>query len=67
MSTGRVTPLVGLTFIWKVIRSQYMITVSCVTKHEAKEDVEISMVTLEHRLPAVEGLSSPGKLALSNR
>jgi hypothetical protein len=61
MAAGRVTPYVGLTFSWNVIRPQDMVTVGCITEHEAHEDVEISMAALEHRLPAVEGRNSPGK------
>ena len=64
MAAGRVSPYVGLTFNWNVLRSQDMITVGCVNEHEAHEDVEISLAALEHRLPDLEGRSSPSKTSI---
>jgi hypothetical protein len=64
MAAGRTTPYVGLTFNWNVLRPQDMITVGCVTEHEAHEDVEISLAALEKRLPNLEGRSSPGKTSI---
>jgi hypothetical protein len=64
MAAGRITPYVGLTFNWNVLRSQDMITVGCVSEHEVHEDVEISLAALEHRLPDLEGRSSPGKTSI---
>ena len=64
MAAGRVTPYVGLTFNWNVLRPQDMITVGCINEHEAHEDVEISFAALEHRLPNLEGRSSPGKTSI---
>ena len=61
MAAGRTTPYVGLTFNWNVLRKQDMVTVGCINAHEAHEDVEISMAAMEHRLPNVEGRSSPAK------
>jgi hypothetical protein len=61
MAAGRTTPYIGLTFNWNVLRAQDMITVGCVTAHEAHEDVEISLAALERRLPNLEGRSSPAK------
>ena len=61
MAAGRITPYVGLTFNWNVIRQQDMITVGCINEHEVHEDVEISMAALERRLPNLEGRSSPAK------
>jgi len=59
MAAGRTTPYVGLTFNWNVIRPQDMITVGCISPYEVHEDVEISLAALEHRLPDLEGRSSP--------
>jgi hypothetical protein len=59
MAAGRTTPYVGLTFNWNVLRSVDMITVGALSKYEAEEDVEISLAALEHRLPNLEGRSSP--------
>jgi hypothetical protein len=64
MAAGRTTPYVGLTFSWNVIRPQDMITVGCVNEHEVHEDVEISLAALEHRLPDLEGRSSPAKQSI---
>ena len=61
MAAGRVSPYVGLTFNWNVLRPQDMITVGCKTFYEAYEDVEISFAALEKRLPDLEGRSSPHK------
>lgn len=59
MAAGRLTPYVGLTFNWNVLRPQDMITVGCMTEYEAEEDVEISLAALEHRLPVLENRASP--------
>jgi hypothetical protein len=59
MAAGRVSPYVGLTFNWNVLPSNALVTVGCLSKHEAGEDVEISLAALEHRLPQIEGRSSP--------
>ena len=64
MAAGRITPYVGLTFNWNVLRPQDMITVGCITELEAHEDVEISLAALEHRLPDLEGRSSPEKQSI---
>ncbi|MDR0441953.1 MAG: hypothetical protein LBH44_00940 [Treponema sp.] len=64
MAAGRITPYVGLTFNWNVLRPQDMITVGCITEHEVHEDVEISLAALEKRLPKLEGRSSPSKTSI---
>ena len=64
MAAGRTTPYVGLTFNWNVLRPQDMITVGCITEHEAREDVEISIAALERRLPNLEGRNSPAKTSI---
>jgi hypothetical protein len=64
MAAGRTTPYVGLTFNWNVLRPEDMITVGCVNEHEVHEDVEISLAALEHRLPKLEGRSSPAKQSI---
>jgi hypothetical protein len=64
MAAGRVSPYVGLTFNWAVLRPQDMVTVGCINEHEAHEDVEISLAALEHRLPNLEGRSSPAKQSI---
>jgi len=64
MAAGRVSPYVGLTFNWNVLRSCDMITVGCINEHEVHEDVEISLAALERRLPDLEGRSSPSKTSI---
>ena len=61
MAAGRTTPFVGLTFNWNVIRPCDMITVGAGSAVEAAEDIEISLAALEHRMPDLEGRSSPAK------
>ena len=61
MAAGRVSPYVGLTFNWNVLRPCDMITVGVKTHWEAYEDIEISFAALEKRLPDLEGRSSPNK------
>jgi len=61
MAAGRVSPYVGLTFNWNVLRPCDMITVGCKTQYEAYEDIEISFAALEKRLPDLEGRNSPNK------
>lgn len=59
MAAGRVTPYVGLNFVWNTIRPCDMVTVGCMTEQQAEEDIEISMAALEHRFPDIGPRSSP--------
>jgi hypothetical protein len=59
MAAGRASPYVGLTFNWNVLRPIDMVTVGVLSRYEAEEDIEISLAALEHRLPNLEGRSSP--------
>ncbi len=61
MAAGRVSPFVGLTFVWHTIRPCDMVTVGCLTPYEAEEDIEISLAALENRPPDLEGRGSPVK------
>jgi hypothetical protein len=61
MAAGRVTPFVGLNFVWNTIRPCDMVTVGCMTPQEAEEDIEISLAAFEKRPPNVAGRSSPNK------
>lgn len=58
-AAGRLTPYVGLTFNWNVLRPQDMITIGCMNEYEAAEDIEISLAALEHRLPNLDSRDSP--------
>lgn len=61
MAAGRITPYVGLTFNWNVLRPCDMITVGCKTFYEAHENIEISFAAFEKRLPDLQGRNSPNK------
>ena len=59
MAAGRVSPFVGLNFVWNTIRERDMVTVGCFHPEEAEEDIEISMAALERRFPEIGKRSSP--------
>lgn len=59
MAAGRVTPYVGLTFNWNVLRPCDMLTLGAFSADEVHEDVEISFAALEHRFPNLEKRASP--------
>jgi len=60
MAAGRVTPYVGLNFVWNTIRPQDMVTIGCTHCDEAAEDIEISLAAIERRFPNI------GKRASAN-
>lgn len=64
MAAGRVSPFVGLSFVWNTIRPCDMVTVGCLTPEEALEDIEISIAALERRPPELEGRNSPNKTTI---
>lgn len=59
MAAGRVSPFVGLNFVWNTIRDCDMVTVGCTDAEEALEDIEFSRAALERRLPEIGKRSSP--------
>lgn len=61
MAAGRVSPFVGLNFVWATIRPQDMVTIGCMSPREAMEDIELSLAAIERRRPAMEGRASPSK------
>lgn len=61
MAAGRVTPYVGLNFVWNTIRECDMVTCGCFTPDEVHEDVEISLAAIERRFPDIEKRSSPNQ------
>ncbi|MBC7958598.1 MAG: hypothetical protein H7X94_01915 [Vallitaleaceae bacterium] len=61
MAAGRVSPFVGLTFVWHTIRPCDLVTVGCLTPEEVEEDIEISMAAFEARAPRLAGRNSPNK------
>ena len=61
MATGRVSPFVGLNFVWHTIRPCDMVTIGCLTPEEAEEDMDL-ICRIGGRPPELEGRSSPRKL-----
>ncbi|GHU80301.1 hypothetical protein FACS1894191_5270 [Clostridia bacterium] len=61
MAAGRCTPFVGLNFSWATIRDCDMVTVGCLRRDEALEDIEISRAALEHRHPNIGARQSPNQ------
>ena len=59
MAAGRVSPFVGLNFVWNTIRPTDCVTVGCFDAEEAEEDVEISLAAIERRMPDIEKRASP--------
>ncbi len=59
MAAGRVTPYVGLNFVWNTLRPQDLVTVGCTHPDEAAEDIEISRAALERRFPDIGKRASP--------
>ena len=59
MAAGRLTPYVGLNFVWNTLRACDMVTVGCTTRDEAEEVIEISRAALDRRYPAIGKRSSP--------
>jgi len=58
MAAGRVTPYVGLNFVWNTIRDKDMVTLGAHLPEEVHEDVEISFAALDRRFPDIEKRSS---------
>ncbi len=61
MAAGRVTPYVGLNFVWNTLRDCDMVTCGCMTPDEVYEDIEISLAAIERRFPNIEKRSSPNQ------
>ncbi len=61
MAAGRVTPFVGLNFVWNTLRPCDMVTVGTMNPREAAECIEISLAALERRPPALGRRGTPGQ------
>ena len=59
MAAGRVSPFVGLNFVWNTIRPCDLVTVGCFDPEEAEEDIELSLAALERRRPVIGRRASP--------
>ncbi len=49
MAAGRMTPFVGLNFVWNTIRDRDLVAAGCMTPDEAAEVVEISRAAIDRR------------------
>lgn len=67
MAAGRVTPFIGLNFVWNTIRDCDMVTVGTMTPREAMEVIEFSWAALERRRPDIAGRATPSKGTILNR
>ena len=65
MAAGRVSPFVGLTFVYATIRPTDTVAVGCFTPNEVIEDIEIAMAAIERRPPDLDGRSSPNPTAVN--
>ena len=65
LAAGRLTPVVGLAFVWSTIREQDMVTIGCTTPDEAREVLEISWDILSNRIPDYELQKTRSKKSLS--
>ena len=54
LAAGRLTPFVGLTFVWNTIRDKDMVSLGTMTPEEAAEGIELSLSILERRKSQVE-------------
>lgn len=59
MAAGRVSPYVGMNFVWNTIRDCDMVAVGCTDAEEAEEDIEISRAAIDRRFPNIGKRSSP--------
>ena len=63
-AAGRITPPIGLAFVWNTIREQDMVTVGTTTPDEAKEVIAISLDLLSRRTPSPELQKTRSKQSL---
>ena len=61
LAAGRITPFIGLNFVWNTLRECDMVTIGTISKEEAAEVVEISLAALQRRAPFIEGRASMSK------
>jgi hypothetical protein len=64
LAAGRLSPVVGLVFVWNTIREQDMVTIGTTTPEEAREVIELSLDLLNRRTPANELQGTRSKKSL---
>jgi len=65
LAAGRLTPLVGLAFVWSTLRPQDMVAVGASSPWQAEEIIETSLALLERRPVGVELSTSRSKSSLT--
>jgi len=66
LAAGRLTPLVGLSFVWNTIRPLDMVIVGASSPDEAREVIDLSLDLLSHRPPASQLQESRSKRSLAS-
>ena len=64
LASGKLLPVVGLTFVWNTIREQDMVTIGVATPDEAREDIELSLDLLNRRIPDYDLQTTRSKKSL---
>ena len=64
LAAGRISPSVGLAFVWNTIRNQDMVTIGTMTPDEAREVIDISRAYLEHQVSAIKLQKTRSKKSL---
>ncbi|MHC4251434.1 MAG: hypothetical protein ACYS9X_20130 [Planctomycetota bacterium] len=67
LAAGRLTPFVGLSFVWNTIRDRDMVCVGTMAPEEAEECIELSLSILERRRPDVELQRTRSKSSIEPR
>jgi len=65
LAAGRITPPVGLAFVWNTIRDKDMVTIGTTTPDEAKEVIDISRDYLGRRSAKIQLQETRSKRSLA--
>ena len=65
LAAGRLLPPVGLAFVWNTVRAQDMVTIGTTTPDEAREAIDLSLDSLNRRLPDNELQATRSKKSLT--
>ena len=64
LAAGRLSPAVGLPFVWNTIRQKDMVVIGTTTPDEAREVIELSLSFISHQVPVAELQSTRSKKSL---
>jgi hypothetical protein len=65
LAAGKLTPPVGLAFVWNTIREQDMVAIGTTTPDEAREVIDLSLDYLNRRIPEHELQKTRSKTSLT--